>query len=465
MKALQGHGGFVFSRGYDFTFILGGALLTLALPFVVTLLPAALPAIFWGWIIFFEGSHFWATLSRTYFDRKFSTEHRGVLVRSLVFFLIPALAVAHWKLTGSKLAIDLYGFAIFVWSLYHNTRQHYGFLSIYAKREDATAERKAKRTTLLYFAICVPQLYFLMFHKGPLALSFFPKPADLGSLAPILRAACWTLSAATGVALLAQLLRPGEGKRPMTVVYSTVCWVFYCTMFYAVAPREPFLVGAQNGAQLLMLLAVMNSLFHNIQYHAIVWIYARRRYAENVTPADARSGFRVGGADQRLSLQLRRSGDRDGMRVRDRVRAGRLAVDHRRVRALGDERGVVRALLRDRRPPLLPGPAHLASVAAGRPPLVPEARRGGSRRTGVTSGRGRAGDQTPRAPRLSGRPLDAHRAKKLTCRRAPPHRAPRCWRALDRCSAVRSPAKRSACCRSSSRWTGPAGTGTHRSGR
>ena len=290
MKALQGHGGFVFSRGYDFTFILGGALLTLALPFVVTLLPAALPAIFWGWIIFFEGSHFWATLSRTYFDRKFSTEHRGVLVRSLVFFLIPALAVAHWKLTGSKLAIDLYGFAIFVWSLYHNTRQHYGFLSIYAKREDATAERKAKRTTLLYFAICVPQLYFLMFHKGPLALSFFPKPADLGSLAPILRAACWTLSAATGVALLAQLLRPGEGKRPMTVVYSTVCWVFYCTMFYAVAPREPFLVGAQNGAQLLMLLAVMNSLFHNIQYHAIVWIYARRRYAENVTP-DARSGF------------------------------------------------------------------------------------------------------------------------------------------------------------------------------
>ena len=81
--------------------------------------------------------------------------------------------------------------------------------------------------------------------------------------------------------------------------------------------------GAQNGAQLLMLLAVMNSLFHNIQYHAIVWIYARRRYAENVTPADARSGFRVGGADQRLSLQLRRSGDRDGMRVRvDRVRAG-----------------------------------------------------------------------------------------------------------------------------------------------
>jgi len=52
-------------------------------------------------------------------------------------------------------------------------------------------------------------------------------------------------------------------------------------MFYGVAPREPFFSAAQNGAQNLMLLAIMNSLFHNIQYHAIVWTYARKRYIEN----------------------------------------------------------------------------------------------------------------------------------------------------------------------------------------
>jgi len=49
-------------------------------------------------------------------------------------------------------------------------------------------------------------------------------------------------------------------------------------MFYVVAPREPFFASPANGAQKLMLLAVMNSLFHNIQYHAIVWHYSAKRY-------------------------------------------------------------------------------------------------------------------------------------------------------------------------------------------
>ena len=293
MNQARTNDGFVFSRSYDFTFILGGALLTLALPLLVTLSPSALPVIFWAWIVFFEGSHFWATLARTYLDRKFASEHRGVLAGSLVFFLLPALAVAHWKATGTNLAIDVYGFAIFVWSLVHNARQHYGFLSIYSSKGGESRETKTARTTLLYVAICVPQLYFLIFHKGPLALSFFPKPAELGVVATALRAACWTVSLGAGVTLVTQLLRaraPGA-ERPMTLVYSTVCWVFYCTMFYVVAPREPFFARATNGAQLLMLLAVMNSLFHNIQYHAIVWMYAKRRYSGDAPPPDARSVF------------------------------------------------------------------------------------------------------------------------------------------------------------------------------
>ena len=63
----------------------------------------------------------------------------------------------------------------------------------------------------------------------------------------------------------------------MHIVYTLGCLIFYATMFYWIAPREPFFQHAQNGAQMFMMIAVMNSLFHNIQYLAIVWVFGNKR--------------------------------------------------------------------------------------------------------------------------------------------------------------------------------------------
>ena len=49
---------------------------------------------------------------------------------------------------------------------------------------------------------------------------------------------------------------------------------------------EPFFPGAENFAQRLMIIAIMNSLFHNIQYHAIVWFYSRKRYIPSLESDD-----------------------------------------------------------------------------------------------------------------------------------------------------------------------------------
>jgi hypothetical protein len=275
---------YIASPSFDALFITGGAFVTLALPLLVRLAPAALPVVFWAWVVLFEGSHFWATLSRTVFDRRFAAENAAVLRTSALFFAPPLAAVAYWKLTGSKSLMDLCGFAIFLWSLYHNARQHYGFASIYSRKGGEAPARRRVRTTLLYAAIVAPQLYFLAFHKGPLALSYFPRPESLGAAGVALELGCYVVSALAGLALLVELARSQEDERPLTVRYALVCWLFYSAMFYGVAPREPFFHSARNGAQLLMLLAVMNSLFHNIQYHAIVWHYARRRYQGDRAP-------------------------------------------------------------------------------------------------------------------------------------------------------------------------------------
>src|SRR5262249_12601719 len=65
------------------------------------------------------------------------------------------------------------------------------------------------------------------------------------------------------------------------VLYLIVCLLFYSTMFYIVAPIDRFLQNPATGVQMLILIAVMNSLFHNIQYHAIVWHYGQSRYNSN----------------------------------------------------------------------------------------------------------------------------------------------------------------------------------------
>ena len=48
-------------------------------------------------------------------------------------------------------------------------------------------------------------------------------------------------------------------------------------MFFYIAPHDRF-VQDLGGGETLMLIAIMNSLFHNIQYHAIVWYYGQKRY-------------------------------------------------------------------------------------------------------------------------------------------------------------------------------------------
>ncbi len=269
------------SPRFDLTFVMGGAVLTLLLPVLTSLRPELLPLVFWIWLIGFEGSHFWATFSRTYLDTRFRTENPGLLSGSLLFFAFPAIAVLIRTSTNSSWSTDLYGYFIFLWSLYHNARQHFGFLSIYARKSGNRAETIAAYQRVIYVAIVGAQIYFAVHFKTELAIPVtpfrqWPEAAQAlltyGPLAVTAAAAIWLVS-------ITRQSYAESGKTSLIpALYTAVCLVFYSVMFYVVAPREPFFPSAVNGAQKLMLLAVMNSLFHNIQYHAIVWHYSAKRY-------------------------------------------------------------------------------------------------------------------------------------------------------------------------------------------
>lgn len=270
------------SPGFDLSFVTGGAFFTLAIAALAFAQPTLLPVFFWMWIVLFEGSHFWATFSRTYIDPKFSSENKAVLFGSLVFFAFPAAAV-YLDIQQSQISYTtIYGFFIFVWSLYHNARQHYGFLSIYAGKAKLGEIAKSRMVNTLYFSICTAQVYFLLNFKlqGAFGIPAFaemnPSLGFLTAKLPIL------LSGAIFVYffyLTGAALRQIGPRVFASVFYIFVCLVFYSTMFYVIAPADSF-VQNLSGGETLMLIAIMNSLFHNIQYHAIVWHYGQKRYAE-----------------------------------------------------------------------------------------------------------------------------------------------------------------------------------------
>ena len=269
----------IHSAGFDLTFITGGAFFTLGVAAAAFAWPGLLPVFFWLWVVLFEGSHFWATLSRTYFDQKFRRENPSFLWGSLVFFLLPALAVGFDGVLGGVSTMLLYGFFIFTWSLYHNARQHFGFFAIYSKKAGLSAKQLKTLATPLYVGIAIPQLYFLFNFKAPLTFSLPLLPGE-GELAVLLQNLPPLLSGGVVAYFAWQVYQLAKAKSiglGPVVFYALTCFGFYSIMFYQIAPLDQF-VQTGSGAQALLLIAIMNSLFHNIQYHGIVWYYSRSRY-------------------------------------------------------------------------------------------------------------------------------------------------------------------------------------------
>lgn len=270
------------SKGFDLSFVSGGAFFTLLIAAVGILNPSMLPLFFWAWVVIFEGSHFFETWNRTYFDRDFRHHNRSVLVGSLIFFVLPAIFVLLRYTKGQAVITDIYGFFIFVWSLYHNARQHFGFQSIYNRKAQFDSILVKMNKWALYLVVGGAQLFYLTHIKIQNAFPIIPSVDQWYSGTSLIASFLPIIISSAGVILLSfTLVRAVLEKRSIIpIYYTTVCLIFYSVMFYLIAPLEPVFGQPASGAQKLMLITVMNSLFHNIQYHAIMWHYGKRRAKE-----------------------------------------------------------------------------------------------------------------------------------------------------------------------------------------
>ena len=114
----------IVSRNFDLLCFFGGAALSLLFLGLYFAAGVSIVALWWVWLLAFDGPHIGAAFTRTYLDANEWRKNRDVLLASLLTFAIGPLALLASILTRSNDPFLLYlGFATF-YGYYHVVRQH-----------------------------------------------------------------------------------------------------------------------------------------------------------------------------------------------------------------------------------------------------------------------------------------------------------------------------------------------------
>lgn len=229
--------------------------------------PAVLVLLVWG--VLFDGTHVFGTYARTYLVR--DAESRAALPGRWSWSLLllgPTIAVVDHRACEpgpSQLGRAGWLFRAFLlfaylWAYWHLVRQHYGLLVLYRRRAGGGRDRRIHLDTLVLWAGC---LYpYLRFSLGERYLrSGLPEtipPALAGPLRIALDTAFAAGVAALAVALVVRRPRLGPVHLLLLVVIG-----FHLIVFALLD-------------NLLTITAAL-TIFHNLQYHRIVWQYERGR--------------------------------------------------------------------------------------------------------------------------------------------------------------------------------------------
>lgn len=280
----------VVSQPYDLAWFFGGAAASLAM-LGLYLLGVPIVVLWWAWILGFDGPHIAAAFTRTYLDREEWSRRRGLLVASLLAFGVgPLFLLAGWALRSPEPFQLFLGLAVF-YAYYHVVRQHYGFLALYkgvAQDHDPRGARLDRWA--LYVGCWAPYFYFLMTHPRARVLLRLPASAREGSLETLVPPA---LVVAWLVALLAPVLygASGRGGRTWTpaTAYLSVTNGLHGLVYFVVARAEPVYAVSTGPDQDFLLISILVTMFHNVQYLGLVWFHNRNRYASD--PGSGAAGW------------------------------------------------------------------------------------------------------------------------------------------------------------------------------
>src|SRR5579871_245737 len=247
------HSRWIIGRGVDLTLVIGSAVAGYGYLLLYAAMHVPITWLWWFWSVGFDGTHIFATATRTFFDSEARVRDRKLLFGSLlVFFSLGPLMV----LAGLKALLYL---VVGVWAYYHVIRQHYGFMVLYKVKslDLAPLDNLLDRVLLGVMMVAPPFHRFFIHHPEELGLPFsFPR-AEVG---------LWVVVGATGLVWAArQIVRWRAGMpagMPKFLLLGAVIplhWFTFAYMSWQAAVPTVTIV-------------------HNLQYHALVWFHNRNRY-------------------------------------------------------------------------------------------------------------------------------------------------------------------------------------------
>ncbi|HEV2234774.1 MAG TPA: hypothetical protein VGV68_15395 [Terriglobia bacterium] len=217
------------------------------------------------WAIVFDETHGFATISRTYFDASERRKRGRWLWGSLAFFvaigpILIVLRLGDWL----ELATE-------IWGYYHIFKQHYGFMMMY-KKKNRDFDAIDMRLDKIFFAAAFyyPFLTYPLHDKEAAGLIPFAIPPLAGAIFE--NVLLLVLILITLVYLARQVMKARQGlplNWPKQILFAAAVPINFL-LFRSSMP----LLGVYAAA----------TIFHNIQYHRLVWFYNQNKYSREPSP-------------------------------------------------------------------------------------------------------------------------------------------------------------------------------------
>jgi hypothetical protein len=222
------------------------------------------------WGVLFDGTHVWGTYARSYLAPDAGSREALPGRWSWGLLLVgPAVAVIDFFLCTpgpSQLGQAGWLFRYFLagaylWAYWHLVRQHYGFLVLYRRRAGDTSRHGGRLDTYLLWVGCLyPYLRFTLGEGyARSGLPVLLPPSWLGPAAWLLDG---TFAVLFGGGLLLLLSGKVEPFRPGPRHLLLAIIVAFHVAVFALLDN-------------LLTITATLTIFHNLQYHRIVWRYER----------------------------------------------------------------------------------------------------------------------------------------------------------------------------------------------
>ncbi len=126
-----------------------------------------------AWVLLFDSSHFFATYTRTYFDKPFFAQNKSILLLSFLLFIVGPLFIGLPFILSKDIfflrnTLTIFNRFCVCYAYYHIIRQHWGIVAIYRRKNNETDLYTRRLDQLMLLVGCFLPLVYFQYDAMPL---------------------------------------------------------------------------------------------------------------------------------------------------------------------------------------------------------------------------------------------------------------------------------------------------------